>query len=79
MKAARDGHTGVMVVFERESDVPYRCRMSLCSIYEIANAVRLVPADWILPYGEGMTEEFLRYARPLADMDEDEEGLPALS
>lgn len=79
VKAAQDGHTGVMVVFERESDVPYRCRMSLCSIYEIANAVRLVPVDWILPYGEGMTEEFLRYARPLADMDEDEEGLPALS
>ena len=50
----------------------------LRTLGDIANAVRHVPLEWIKPGGAGLTDEFLQYVRPLADMENDEEGLPAL-
>jgi 6-phosphofructokinase 1 len=32
---------------------------------EVANSERAFPADWIAPSGCDVTEEFVRYARPL--------------
>lgn len=78
VQAALAGETGKMVAFERLSQSPYRCGAVLRDIRLIANEVRAVPAEWIKPCGGGVTQEFLDYARPLADMENDPEGLPAL-
>ena len=64
-KAAEAGKTGVMVVLERKSDDPYVCDTDIFDIHEIANVERAVPREWILENGEGLTEDFERYARPL--------------
>lgn len=78
VRAAMAGHTGVMPAFERIGSDPYACRIVLRNLGDIANAVRHVPLEWIKPGGAGLTDEFLQYVRPLADMENDEEGLPAL-
>ncbi len=78
VRAALDGESGKMVAFERVSQTPYRSKTVLRDIRLIANAVRPVPQGWILPDGDGMAAEFLDYVRPLADMENDEEGLPPL-
>lgn len=78
VEEARSGRNGYMAAFERISSAPYRCDIVWREISQIANNVRSVPLEWIKPNNEGMTEEFLNYVRPLANMENEEEGLPAL-
>lgn len=63
--AAAAGVTGVMAVIKRVSDSPYLCTYETHNIKEIANMEKKVPLSWIKEEEDGMSEEFLRYAKPL--------------
>lgn len=65
VKAALDGHTRKMIVFERISNSPYSIKTGLCDIDIIANKEKCVPDNLISKDGVGVTKDFEEYARPL--------------
>jgi 6-phosphofructokinase 1 len=65
VRAALEGESGKMVSLERVSNVPYRCDLGLVDLGVVANAEKLIPRDWINADGNGVTEAFFDYARPL--------------
>lgn len=65
MQAAFDGHTGEMVIFTRDGENPYECGTATYDIHEIANVEKKVPAEWITSDGKGITDDYVKYARPL--------------
>ncbi len=69
VKAADEGSTGVMVVFERESDDPYQCHTAVKDVHKIANEERLVPRKWLNKEGTYVTDEFRTYVEPLIQGD----------
>ncbi|WP_130811007.1 diphosphate--fructose-6-phosphate 1-phosphotransferase [Olsenella sp. Marseille-P4559] len=71
--AALGGASGVMSALERVSDSPYEVHYNLVDVNRVANAVKGVPAEMVSKDGMGVTEKFLRYARPLVT------GEPSLS
>jgi len=54
-----------MMTLERTCDDPYRCDTGLAALAEVANGEKLLPDEWIGGDGFSLTQEFLRYARPL--------------
>ena len=64
-KYASQGLNGHMVIFDRVSDDPYQCLMKEYDVHKIANVEKKVPRSWINETGDGVTEDFLNYARPL--------------
>ena len=76
-RAALDGETVKMCALQRVADDPYEVHTKLIDVKSVANQVRHVPAEWISADGMGVTEEFLRYVRPLVgDMPEQLPPLP---
>ncbi|MBR6172372.1 MAG: 6-phosphofructokinase [Eubacterium sp.] len=78
-RMALDGETGVMPAVERISDEPYSYRIVTRRLEEIANQARRVPREWINEAGNDVTEDFIRYARPLIlgeQKNEWQDGLP---
>jgi len=67
VRFALQGHTGVMMVFERVSNKPYMVRIDAKPVSEIANREQLVPRDWINPKGNDVTEEMFDYLLPLIE------------
>lgn len=65
VKAADEGKTGMMITLDRNGNDPYQCGTSAYDIHAIANVERKVPDEWITEDGTGLTEEYIRYARPL--------------
>ena len=65
VKTAIAGQTAVMMTFVRRSDEPYSFDISTERIENIANAVRVVPREYINEGGNQITEEGLRYLLPL--------------
>lgn len=63
--AALTGQTAVISVLERTSDLPYEVVYGVKAVSTVANAVRTIPDEMINADGNGVTEAFLRYARPL--------------
>jgi len=59
------GTTGMMVTLVRESNDPYRCTTGLAKLEDVANAEKKMPDEYINAEGNGVTEAFLAYARPL--------------
>lgn len=88
VEAAMDGVTGKMVSLVREDGDPpaeqaggeYRCTTGLVDLAEVANAEKPVPREYINEAGNGVTEAFLAYARPLiagqAEVEIGPDGLP---
>jgi 6-phosphofructokinase 1 len=80
VEAALEGHNGKMVALERTSNDPYAVTTSLVDLEKVANAVKLLPKDFISPDGFGVTEAFCDYARPLiqgeAEIEIGQDGLP---
>ncbi|MDO4429209.1 MAG: diphosphate--fructose-6-phosphate 1-phosphotransferase [Atopobiaceae bacterium] len=64
-RAALDGESVKMCALQRIADDPYEVRTKLIDVLSVANQVRHVPAEWISEDGMGVTEDFLRYVRPL--------------
>ena len=65
VRAAAEGRTGVIPAVRRVSDVPYLTEFVTVNIADVANRERKVPLDWIREDGMGVTDDFVRYARPL--------------
>ena len=63
--AAEEGKTGMMITLDRNCDDPYQCGTSAYDIHAIANVERKVPDEWITPDGCGLTDAYIKYARPL--------------
>jgi 6-phosphofructokinase 1 len=65
VKAADEKDSGKMVVLTRVSDEPYQCGTEVHDVHKIANDEKLVPRAWITSCGTNVTDEFIRYVRPL--------------
>ena len=65
VRAAFAGATGVIPAIKRVSDQPYTIEYVTVDIASVANRERKVPFDWIRKDGMGVTDDFVRYARPL--------------
>jgi len=67
VRAAVDGRSGFMVKLVRSSNDPYHCGTDLQDLADIANAVHLIPRDWIDEEGFLPNEKFIEYCRPLIE------------
>ncbi|MHB1355447.1 MAG: 6-phosphofructokinase [Anaerolineae bacterium] len=65
VRAAIDGLTGQMVTILREPGTVYAATYSLAPLDQIANKEHIVPAEYINAAGNGVTEDYIRYTRPL--------------
>lgn len=83
VQAALKGETGKMISFVRTAakDGTYGMTCGLEDVNDICNAEKPVPAEWITPDCNDVTEDFIRYAAPLiqgkVDVPYGEDGLPA--
>lgn len=84
VQAALNGETGKMVSFIRQTDENgnYSMVCGLEDVNAICNEEKVVPPSFISPDGCDVTEDFLRYARPLiqgkVDLPYGPDGLPAV-
>lgn len=80
MRAAAKGRTAEMSVIYRISDGnDYKYTIDTANINSIANAEKTVPDEWIINDGTYVSEDFIKYARPLIMGETDiiyENGLP---
>ena len=60
-----EGESGRMARLTRVSDEPYRVEYSSVDIKEVAKLEKKVPSTWINEAKNGVTEEMLRYLKPL--------------
>jgi len=65
VKIAVEKGTGYMATIVREPGPAYTISYDKASLAEMANLERSFPKEWIAPSGIDVTDEFLRYARPL--------------
>ncbi|MDB5862025.1 MAG: diphosphate--fructose-6-phosphate 1-phosphotransferase [Ramlibacter sp.] len=65
VKLALGGHNAVMPTIERLSDKPYRYRIGMAALSEVANVEKFMPRGFITADGFGITEACKRYLRPL--------------
>ena len=79
VKSAVAGMSDYMVAFERAPGNEYKCEIKLIKLDEVANAEKTVPLEWINEEGNGVTDDFIKYALPLIQGDSCppmEDGLP---
>ena len=83
VQAALNGVTGKMISFIRKEtqDGSYVMECGLEDVNDICNEEKTVPLNWITSDGSDVTEDFIRYARPLVqgtvEISYGEDGLPA--
>lgn len=65
VKAAVDGATGEMMVFERKSTQPYVCGIGCRSVMNIANITRYIPEEYICKEQNNVTDFCCEYLLPL--------------
>jgi len=68
-----------MVAFERAEGSEYKCNIKLVNLTDVANVEKKVPREWINKEGNGVTEDFIKYALPLIQGESRppfENGLP---
>ncbi|MBE6114988.1 MAG: 6-phosphofructokinase [Erysipelotrichaceae bacterium] len=79
MRSQDPTFTGMMVGLKRLDTPKYEVEFVAVPAGEVANNVKNVPAEWILPNYAGVTQEALDYMRPLVEgqpVIEYENGLP---
>jgi ATP-dependent phosphofructokinase / diphosphate-dependent phosphofructokinase len=79
VELALKGHNAVMPTIERLSDEPYRYRIGMAALAQVANVEKFMPRDFISADGFGITAKCKRYLRPLIqgeDAPKFERGLP---
>lgn len=62
---AVEGETDVMMTIDRKSNDPYEYEIGSTSLMSVAGKTRLVPDEWINQDKNGVTDDFIQYARPL--------------
>jgi 6-phosphofructokinase 1 len=65
VKLALDGHNAVMPAIIRVSDRPYRWKIGIAPLTEIANREKMLPRDFISGDGYGITGKARLYLAPL--------------
>jgi 6-phosphofructokinase len=65
VELALKGANAVMPTIERVSDVPYRWRIGVADLADVANVEKFMPRDFISEDGFGITERCQRYLAPL--------------
>ncbi len=65
VEIARSDGNGYMATILREPGAIYRVRYDKVPLEVVANSERFFPAEWIAPNRIDVTDEFVRYARPL--------------
>lgn len=65
VRGALAGATDQMVILERAEGTTYRCTIGMADLEQIANVERRLPADFLNPAGNFVTQAFLDYALPL--------------
>jgi len=82
-KAAVDfalkGHNSVMPTIVRTSNKPYRWKIGMASLDQVANVEKMLPRDYITTDGFGITAKGRKYLAPLIqgeDYPPYEDGLP---
>ena len=76
---AVNGVTDKMVAFERAEGPEYKCNIKLIDLTDVANTEKKIPREWINKEGNGLTEDFIKYALPLIQGESKppvENGLP---
>ena len=63
--ASKNNRTAEMTVIVRESDNPYSYRTETADIKCIANLEKKIPQEWIINDGTYVSDEFIKYCRPL--------------
>jgi 6-phosphofructokinase 1 len=66
VELAAAGLSGFMATILREPGAIYNVRYDKVPLTEVANSERTFPADWIAQNGYDVTDDFIRYAKPLA-------------
>ncbi len=69
VRAAVEGRSGVMVGFERLPGEPYQCRTVLIPIQEVMLHEKVLPGNYINERGNDVTEEYIKWCRPLIGSD----------
>ena len=60
------GLTDKMVGFERTyENGKYVCKTKLFNLTDVANTEKKIPREWINEEGNGLTQDFIDYLRPL--------------
>jgi 6-phosphofructokinase 1 len=62
---ATGGHSGFMATILREPGPVYNVRYDKVPLEQVANSERAFPKAWISENGADVTDDFIRYARPL--------------
>ncbi|HSR04707.1 MAG TPA: 6-phosphofructokinase [Proteiniclasticum sp.] len=62
---AKDGETGKVSILVRKSDEPYEVEYTSTDAANIANHVKYMPLDMVTEDGMNITEEAMKYFRPL--------------
>ena len=70
VKAALEGRTGKMVVFKRLSSNPYKMKMELCDVREVANAESVITPELMCDRTR-FSDKFRDYIRPLIEGEVD--------
>jgi len=65
VELALKGQNAVMPTIERVSDVPYRWKIGVADLADVANVEKFMPRDFISADGFGITEKCRRYLAPL--------------
>ena len=65
VKLAIEGRNAVMPVIERLSDKPYRWRIGVANLADIANKEKMMPRDFISEDGFHITSKCRAYISPL--------------
>jgi 6-phosphofructokinase len=66
---AAQGEGGFMATIWREPGPVYNVRYGKVPLATVANSERRFPSQWIAPSGTDVTDDFVRYARPLLGDD----------
>jgi 6-phosphofructokinase len=65
VKLALKGQNAVMPTVQRLSDAPYKYKIGMAALADVANQEKFMPRNFITPDGFGITEACKRYLRPL--------------
>ncbi len=79
VRMALKGHNAVMPTIERVSDSPYKYKIGMAPLSEVANVEKFMPREFITEDGFGITEPCRRYLMPLIqgeDYPKYKDGLP---
>ena len=79
VKCAVHGESGKMIAFVRADGEEYKLSYEAKDVNEICNREKGVPAGWITKDGSDVSDEFIRYAKPLIQGEvqvPQQDGLP---